>query len=290
MMLLQAGQLGLYRKDSIWTDDIPPDMVAGATLWIDGTDSSVLYEDFEFLGSNVTTDGASVFGAMNKVGYPARRGMVETRQTLYSEPSSAPILRLAATPTGKSALGFGKSVDGLTGLREYHADTDVWPTPTNFVTTTQKLIFVAARITSAPATTSTDYMTRLLTDDGRYMGLYAFEQDGVLKVLAYNFSFSNPSGWYATVEREIPRGGWFVATMQHQSGQLKLRVNGGAWTSIAVAATDNMGFGLTTMTYPGSDDVTTEIAHIAAVNTAQTDTAISAVERWIANDVGITPW
>ena len=29
MMLLQAGQLGLYRKDSIWTSEIPPDMVAG---------------------------------------------------------------------------------------------------------------------------------------------------------------------------------------------------------------------------------------------------------------------
>ena len=32
MMLLQAGQMGLYRKDSIWTDELPPDMVAGATL------------------------------------------------------------------------------------------------------------------------------------------------------------------------------------------------------------------------------------------------------------------
>ena len=33
MMLLQAGRLGLYRKDSIWTDEIPPDMGAGITLW-----------------------------------------------------------------------------------------------------------------------------------------------------------------------------------------------------------------------------------------------------------------
>lgn len=24
MMLLQAGQMGLYRKDSIWTDELPP--------------------------------------------------------------------------------------------------------------------------------------------------------------------------------------------------------------------------------------------------------------------------
>ena len=28
----------------------------------------------------------------------------------------------------------------------------------------------------------------------------------------------------------------------------------------------------------------------AAYSTAQTDAAINAVERWIANDVGITPW
>ena len=26
------------------------------------------------------------------------------------------------------------------------------------------------------------------------------------------------------------------------------------------------------------------------INTAQTDAAISAVEHWIANDLGITPW
>lgn len=35
MMLLQAGQMGLYRKDSIWTDALPPDMVSGATMWLD---------------------------------------------------------------------------------------------------------------------------------------------------------------------------------------------------------------------------------------------------------------
>lgn len=34
MMLLQAGQLGLYRKDSFWTSEIPPEMVAGATMWL----------------------------------------------------------------------------------------------------------------------------------------------------------------------------------------------------------------------------------------------------------------
>ena len=43
MMLLQAGQLGLYRKDSIWTSEIPPDMVAGTTMWIDGTDGETHY-------------------------------------------------------------------------------------------------------------------------------------------------------------------------------------------------------------------------------------------------------
>ena len=33
-----------------------------------------------------------------------------------------------------------------------------------------------------------------------------------------------------------------------------------------------------------------ELAHLMTVNAAQTDAAISAVERWIANDLGIAPW
>ena len=32
MMLLQAGQLGLTRMNSIWTDALPPDMISGTTL------------------------------------------------------------------------------------------------------------------------------------------------------------------------------------------------------------------------------------------------------------------
>lgn len=290
MMLLQAGQMGLYRRESIWTGDIPPDMVAGATLWIDGTDSSVLFEDIGFQGSNVAADGADVFGVMNKVGYPARRGMSEIYEAVYDAAPCPPSLHLSATPSGKSALGFG-ALTGVTTteLVEYQADTDSWTAPTDFVTTTQKLFFVAAKIAAAAPVYNVNTMDQLVGDRGRYMGLYVGDLSGTLMLYAYNYSTSNPNQPDMSVSQAIPRDEWIVMTMQQQSGQLRLRVNGGAWQTAAIAATDHMPLGLTTSIF-NSGAVTTEIAHIAAVNTAQTDAAISAVEHWIANDLGITPW
>ena len=54
-----------------------------------------------------------------------------------------------------------------------------------------------------------------------------------------------------------------------------------AMVAHALALISNRKFGTT---------LDADIAHIAVVKTAQTDAAISAVEHWIANDLGITPW
>ena len=59
MMLMQAGQLGLYRKDSIWTEEIPPDMMAGATMWLDFTDPATVFPNDDLTGTT-PSDGESV--------------------------------------------------------------------------------------------------------------------------------------------------------------------------------------------------------------------------------------
>lgn len=109
MMLLQVGQMGLYRKDSIWTDAIPPDMVTGATLWIDFTDSTTLFAANDVSGGNVTSDGATIGSVRSKV--------VETRHfnNVYT---GNPKLKLAAA-NGRSAGLFPASnysrMEGVSG-------------------------------------------------------------------------------------------------------------------------------------------------------------------------------
>ena len=77
--------------------------------------------------------------------------------------------------------------------------------------------------------------------------------------------------------------------MSQQGGTLRCRVNGGAWASVSSAATSTSPLANKLRITDGST-LDADIAHIAVVNTAQTDAAISAVEHWIANDLSITPW
>ena len=95
MMLLQAGQLGLYRKDSIWTSEIPPDMVAGVTMWVDGTDGETLYAGESLGGGLATADGADIESFENKVRAGFGFGIAGADKVR---------LKLSTTPNGQSAI------------------------------------------------------------------------------------------------------------------------------------------------------------------------------------------
>ena len=137
MMLLQAGQLGLYRKDSIWTDELPPEMVAGATMWLDFTDSTTLFAANDVSGGNVTSDGATIGSIRSKV--------FETRHfnNVYTD---VPKLKLAAA-NGRSAGLFPVSaysrMNGVSG--------GVQMPISSLVTSTTKLIICGVKVTDASA-------------------------------------------------------------------------------------------------------------------------------------------
>lgn len=274
MMLLQAGQAGLYRRDSIWTEEIPPEMVAGCTLWVDATDKPTLFKGVAFnLGNPV--HGDEVWSAMNKIA-PAN-GLVQ-------QYGSAPKLKDPAV-NSKSALSIATAAG--TGMA-YTAN--VATTPSNLpmsslVTTTTKLIIAVLKVAAAAPYSGVVYNDNAIFMDGsQYVGLHVTDDAGVLTVRAYNYA-----GGIAEATRTIARDAWQVVTMSHQGSQLRCRVNGGAWATTASGATDVLtGDALFLRT--AATAVNIEMPHIATFNTTQTDAAISAVERWAANDVGITPW
>ena len=67
MMLLQAGQLGLTRMNSIWTDVLPPDMISGTTLWLDFTDVGTLFSGAD-LDGGTPSDGQPILSVASKAG------------------------------------------------------------------------------------------------------------------------------------------------------------------------------------------------------------------------------
>lgn len=275
MMLLQAGQLGLYRKDSIWTSDIPPDMVAGAKVWIDFTDTGWLYSGEYLDGSNVTTDGAYIKGAESKV--LARYGLVNLS-------NAYPTLKLSATPSGNPAAVFSGIGCGLQYVDVRLGNHAAAPMNT-IVTSSVKLIITAIKVSSAAAFSGTMNAADLVFADGQTScGIFVTDDSGQVYVRGANFADT-----YAEhiVSQAINRDEFVIVTYSHQSNQLRMRVNGGAWDT---SATTNTAFSLSSAPQIRSNGGTFEVAHIAVVNTAQTDAAISAVERWFANDLGITPW
>ena len=271
MMLLQAGQIGLYRKDSIWTDEIPPDMVPGATMWLDFTDSTTLFAANGVSGGNVTSDGATIGSVRSKV--------VETRyfNNVYA---GNPQLKLAAA-NGRSAGLFPASNYSRMDAADGGGQIPI----SSLVTSTTKLVICGVKVTGADADSGSPWTNdAILSDAGGYVGLHLSRSGAVVSARAYNFA-----GAAQEVVRTFDADTWAVITMSHQSGQLRCRVNGGTWASTASGTTSDIT-GIATIATTPNVTLGMELAHLVTINTSQTDAAISAVERWIANDLGITPW
>ena len=271
MMLMQAGQAGLYRRNSIWTDEIPPDMVAGATMWLDFTDSTTLFAANGVSGGNVTSDGATIGSVRSKV--------VETRyfNNVYA---GNPKLKLAAA-NGRSAGLFPASNHSRMDAADGNGQTPI----SSLVTSTTKLVICGVKVTGAGADSGSPWTNdAILSDASGYVGLHLSKSGAVVSARAYNWV-----GTEHVVVRTFDADTWAVITMSHQSGQLRCRVNGGTWASTASGTTSDIA-GIATIASTPNMTLGMELAHLATVNTAQTDAAISAVEHWIANDLGITPW
>ncbi len=272
MMLLQAGQLGLYRKDSIWTDEIPPEMVAGATMWLDFTDVGTLFSGAN-LDEGTPSDGQSILSVADKVGVVAGAKYF----------SGTALTALVPGANGGSAA---RCAVGTMQMEIMSAFPTTAALAQSVVTPTTKLIFAGVKVRAATAYTTNPWVSdALLFDAGGYFGLHVMQSslgDGSLIATAYNYSSGTERA-----DQPIGTNQWLVITMSQQGGTLRCRVNGGAWASVSSAATSTLANNLR---ITDGSTLDADIAHIAVVNTAQTDAAISAVEHWIANDLGITPW
>lgn len=280
MMLLQAGQMGLYRKDSIWTDELPPDMMPGATMWIDFTDTDWNYANDDLTGGHVTPDGGLIKSVADKVN-PDRRF------SRYQDTFDVLTLKQPATPNGGAAVTLGSLGASSLFASLQTISTNTGTPVTAILTTTTKLVFAAVKVNAA---SNHDWsqpwlFDAILGDAGSGYFNLGFTDDGsVVTAHAYNWSGSSTLASVA-----IPRGQYVVLCLSQQSGQLRLRMNGGTWATATSGATDNLE-GTVTCALTSSGAGRIECAHIATFNTAQTDAAISAVEHWIANDIGVTPW
>ena len=275
MMLLQTGQMGLTRRDSIWTDEIPPEMVSGATMWLDFTDGGTLFSGTD-LDGGTPSDGQPILSIADKVGVVAGAKRSAGNALTASIPGSGVV----------SAHAMGSLQMEVLSAFPYTTASSA-----SIVTSTTKLIFAGVKVRAANIYTDLPWVSdALLFDAGGYFGLHVMQSsfgDGSLIATAYNYSASGTE----RANQPIGTNQWLVITMSQQGGTLRCRVNGGAWASVSSAATSTSPSSLAgKLRITDGSTLDADIAHIAVANTAQTDAAISAVEHWIANDLGITPW
>ena len=272
MMLLQAGQLGLYRKDSFWTSEIPPEMVAGATMWLDFTDPATVFPNDDLTGTS-PADGEALLSIADKV-RPGAGAKFFSGTPL--------VVKLPGVNGGGVARREGVSLQ-MEVLSSFPSTNTFAQT---LVTTTTKLVIVAVNVRATGAYASNPWTAdAVICDAGGYFGIHLMQSgagDGSLIATAFNYSSGTERA-----DRPIATNQWQVITLSQQAGSLRCRVNGGTWASVSSAATSTLANNVRILDGTTLD---ADIAHIATFNTAQTDPAISAVEHWIANDLGITPW
>ena len=273
MMLLQAGQAGLYRRNSIWTSEIPPEMVAGATMWLDFTDPATVFPNDDLTGTS-PSDGESVLSVKDK----ASAGIAGAKFF-----SGTPLkVKLPGANGGGVARREGVSLqmEVLSSFPTTNASAQT------LVTTTTKLVIVAVNVRAAGAYTSSPWTAdAVICDAGGYFGIHLMQSgvgDGSLIATAFNYSSGTERA-----DRPIATNQWQVITLSHQAGSLRCRVNGGAWATTPSAATVTLNGSVRILAGTTLD---ADIAHIVTATTTQPHAAISAIERWMALDVGITPW
>lgn len=231
-----------------------PDQVSGLTLWIDFSDSGYVYTDTGCT-THVSADGNNIRGLVNKAGVGANFTYGGTRATWKTNQQN-----------GK-AVGLCSDTGGIGG-----SNFSTYATATDF-------LMIAVVKLHGVTTTSTSYTGYGIISNGfgsgSYTGmLYTTASSG----MAYLYNWDG-NGDYATAA--LAQDVYAVITVQHKAGNIRTRINGGAWTTVASGNTQS----LTNRTYiacgmnTGGTGGDTYFGECSIHNSTVSDDDITALEN-----------
>lgn len=193
---------------------------------------------------------------------------------------------LRKIPVAASNNGlFHSNVTGLVTPAPYTkpaagANPTVNSTIGTLFTNANAVMIMAIKVDDATINTGAPYGNAIILGEiNGYLGMYCYKTGTDIVFQAYNFT----GGTNTEVTTTVPVGTWTVMTLKHSGGQLRIRRNGGAYTSVASGNTD-VTTGLLSMFYKNE----LSLAQLATYNSAITDANILEVERWMGAKVGIT--
>jgi hypothetical protein len=253
----------------------PPITYSGLTLWIDGTDPSLLYQTSG--GSTVSADGQGVQLAQS--GGSIARCVFNNGSGLFP-------LYKSAIVNGKSVLRYDGSNDSSTVTETSSVGTaGSTSTLSNVITNSAYTLICAVNVASARAAQANVFNNdAIFSDSGGFVGLHVSQSGGTLTYHAYNWDGNADS---ATVTDAAAT--WVILTVRHDSSNIRIRKNGGSFSSTASGNT-------TTMTntprigpqFLLNEFLPFDLAHFALYNVALSDADTLSVETYFAGQIGMT--
>lgn len=246
---------------------LPPTTYAGLTLWYDGENSPHYDATAVPPGALVAEHGAAVARADSSESLP------------MSFDAGGNVTRVMSGANGMHLLAgqldlFDQPSSGL--------EPSTKPTIADIFSSSAKTLICAVRIDNAPANSGNAFgnMPVFGERDG-YFGLHCYRSADLVTFQAYNW---DGGADVATVSESVST--WVVIAVKHESGQIMVRKNAGAWATAASGATSNT---LGTLQFGRTDSsVDIVLAQLATYNTALTDANLLEVERYFGAKVGIT--
>lgn len=254
-----------------------PDEVSGLTMWIDGTTASTLYVSNG--GANVSTDGDTVGVAQSRGGLSkAFQRAGQTEGGLYK----------IAIVNGKSVIRFD-GVDDRYFSQNASGGSIASPAPVgDFLAASAKTFVAALSIVGADANQANVYQNdAVFEDSGGYTGLMVSNVDASnVRLHAYNYDGNSDA---ATVD--IAKSTWCVVAYKHDGTDVKVKVNGGSWSSVASGATNGWSPTTSALVFGGNYQTRRlefDLAHAAFYNTAVSDADVDDLIKWMAAEIGVS--
>lgn len=279
---MSAGQQALLAAvaASVLPPGVAPTIMSTATLWIKPVDPTTLYKDMS--GTNVSANGDDIATARDA------NGTARLIKALDSA-GSMPDYLVADTPAGFDVLSSinsnGTSNSPMSGFVAASAGSGV---PTGSALPVSAIITASAMTWSGAlyidnASSLTDYNGDMVwVDGGGFIGLVV-ASSGLFK--AYTWSSGDR---YVQVSASLNT--WAVVSFKHESGNLKIRLNGGSWATGAAGNTDDVSGALKLFTrYSGAvGRPELKTAGMAWWSTALSDADLLDVEKYFGGLVGVS--
>lgn len=265
---------------SAWGDaavGVPPSSIANLQLWIDGTNAATLYKDSS--GTVVSADGDAVEVARDASGTFARgfrntttarpiykTGMVNGKSVIRFTRGSSQYLQAITTTAAGNGIPSGNF---LTAGSVYGASA--------------KTAILAVRLRDGNPGQGNVYSNDAVFDDAfAEFGLHIASVNNTVNYYGYNWDGNSDS-----VSLSGIFGSWAIVTLRHDGVNLRMRINGGGWVSVASGATQDLTHTLQLGLGSGSTYCSMDLAHAAWWNAVVSDADVASVEYWMADQLGL---